>query len=152
MIEHPGTVIFDWISFLSLLYGKNDLFPEEDIWLWRNGMPSLSALRTLAVGSLLGPQKEREVEWYLEPGCREKLLSQLRPHLDKIAQIIRHYAISVCVLSPQWYFFLRSFSSVVLLEVHWSITCSFLTKSFEYVFFLFFFCVFYLVSLLFNRR
>lgn len=82
----------------SLLCLLNDLFPEEDIWLWRNGMPSLSALRTLAVGSLLGPQKEREVEWYLEPGCREKLLTQLRPHLDKIAQIIRHYAISALIV------------------------------------------------------
>ncbi|KAL5742054.1 hypothetical protein ACOSP7_028786 [Xanthoceras sorbifolium] len=82
----------------SLLCLLNDLFPEEGIWLWRNGMPLLSALRTLAVGSLLGPQKEREVDWYLESGHLEKLLSQLRPHLDKIAQIIQHYAISALVV------------------------------------------------------
>lgn len=62
-------------------------------------MPLLSALRTLAVGSLLGPQKERDIDWYLEPRHLEKLLNQLRPHLDKIAQTIQHYAISVRVLS-----------------------------------------------------
>ncbi|KAK2655362.1 hypothetical protein Ddye_008414 [Dipteronia dyeriana] len=82
----------------SLLCLLNDLFPEEGIWLWRNGMPLLSALRTLAVGSLLGPQKEKEVDWYLESGHLEKLLIQLRPHLDKIAQIIQHYAISALVV------------------------------------------------------
>lgn len=137
--------------FLSLLYGKNDLFPEEDIWLWRNGMPSLSALRTLAVGSLLGPQKEREVEWYLEPGCREKLLTQLRPHLDKIAQIIRHYAISVRVLPPQCYF---GFEVIFICGIAGGIleyNLFFFNK--VLIFFFFFFpVVFYLVILLFNRR
>ena len=62
-------------------------------------MPMLSALRKLAVGTLLGPQKEKQVDWYLETSHREKLLNQLTPHLDKIAQIIEHYAISVCISS-----------------------------------------------------
>lgn len=78
----------------SLLCLLNDLFPEEGIWLWKNGMPSFSAFRTLAIGTLLGPQKERQINWYLEPAHLEKLLSQLRPQLDKLAQIIQHYAIS----------------------------------------------------------
>ncbi|KAJ0027672.1 hypothetical protein Pint_36158 [Pistacia integerrima] len=82
----------------SLLCLLNDLFPEEGVWHWRNGMPLLSALKTIAIGSLLGPQKERQVDWYLEPGHLEKLLSQLRPHLDKIAQIIHHYAISALIV------------------------------------------------------
>ncbi|KAH7554178.1 hypothetical protein JRO89_XS12G0126700 [Xanthoceras sorbifolium] len=101
----------------SLLCLLNDLFPEEGIWLWRNGMPLLSALRTLAVGSLLGPQKEREVDWYLESGHLEKLLSQLRPHLDKIAQIIQHYAISVSVVSPKLTFGFDLIYSVALVVI-----------------------------------
>ncbi|XP_043816325.1 protein virilizer homolog isoform X2 [Manihot esculenta] len=82
----------------SLLCLLNDLFPEECIWLWKNGMPLLSALRTLAVGTLLGPQKERQVNWYLEPSHLEKILNQLTPQLDKIAHIIQHYAISALLV------------------------------------------------------
>ncbi|KAJ7957710.1 Embryo defective protein [Quillaja saponaria] len=82
-------------SFLCLL---SDLFPEEDIWLWTKGMPLLSALRMLAVGTLLGPQKEKQVNWYLESGHIEKLLYQLAPQLDKLSQIIQHYAISSLVV------------------------------------------------------
>lgn len=59
-------------------------------------MPLLSALRTLSVRTLLGPQKEKQVNWYLQPMHQEKLLGQLMPQLDKIAQIIQQYAISVC--------------------------------------------------------
>lgn len=78
-------------------------------------MPLLSGLRTLAIGTLLGPPKEKHVDWYLECGHLEKLLNQLTPQLDKIAQIIQHYAISVCPLShmfcsqfltPFFFFFL----------------------------------------------
>lgn len=59
-------------------------------------MPILSAIRTLAVGTLLGPTKEREINWYLHDGNPEKLLSQLTsPLLDKISQIIIHYSTSV---------------------------------------------------------
>ncbi|XP_059646578.1 protein virilizer homolog [Cornus florida] len=82
----------------SLLCLLNDLFPEEGVWLWKNGMPMLSALRTLAVGTLLGPQKERQINWYLQPGHCETLLKQLKPQLDKIAQIILHYATSTLVV------------------------------------------------------
>ncbi|XP_075637615.1 protein virilizer homolog isoform X2 [Castanea sativa] len=82
----------------SLLCLLNDLFPEEGIWLWKNGMPLLSAFRTLAIGTLLGPQKERQVNWYLESAHLEKLLSQLTPQLEKLAQIIQHYAISALVV------------------------------------------------------
>ncbi|KAL7225923.1 hypothetical protein ACSBR1_021135 [Camellia fascicularis] len=77
-----------------LLCLLNDLFPEEGFWLWKNGMPMLSALRTLAVGTLLGPQKEKQIAWYLQPEHLETLLSQLTPQLDKIAQIILHCAVS----------------------------------------------------------
>ncbi|KAK7392701.1 hypothetical protein VNO78_21145 [Psophocarpus tetragonolobus] len=82
----------------SLLYLLSDLFPEEDIWLWTSGMPLLTARRMLAVGTILGPQKERHVNWYLESGHLEKLVGQLTPHLDKIAEIIQHYAISALVV------------------------------------------------------
>ncbi|KAK7355018.1 hypothetical protein VNO80_14263 [Phaseolus coccineus] len=78
----------------SLLYLLSDLFPEEDIWLWTSGMPLLTTRRMLGIGTILGPQKERHVNWYLESGHLEKLLGQLVPHLDKIAEIIQNYAIS----------------------------------------------------------
>lgn len=81
----------------SLLYLLNDFLPEEGVWLWRNGLPLLSPLRALSVGTLLGPRKESKVNWYLQPVHLEKLLGQLMPQLDKIAQIIQHYAI--CALS-----------------------------------------------------
>ncbi|OMO49780.1 Protein virilizer, partial [Corchorus capsularis] len=82
----------------SLLCLLNDLFPEEGVWLWKNGMPLLSGLRSLAIGTLLGPHKEKQVDWYLEHGHLEKLLNQLMPQLDKIAEIIQHYAISALVV------------------------------------------------------
>lgn len=63
-------------------------------------MPLLSALRTLAVGTLLGPQKELEVNWYLHSGHPEVLLNQLTPQLDKIAQVILRYAMTVCDFFP----------------------------------------------------
>lgn len=80
---------------LFVFYCKIDLFPEEDIWLWTSGMPLLTARRMLAVGNILGPQKEKHINWYLESGHQEKLVGQLAPHLDKIAEIIQHYAVSV---------------------------------------------------------
>ncbi|CAN4087886.1 unnamed protein product [Withania somnifera] len=72
-------------SLLSIL---NDLFAEEGFWLWENGTPTLSVLRTLAVSTLLGPKKEKEINWFLQTGLREKLLGQLKPHFGKIAEII----------------------------------------------------------------
>ncbi|CAN4085379.1 unnamed protein product [Withania somnifera] len=72
----------------SLLCILNDLFAEEGVWLWENGTPLLSVLRTLALRTLLGPKKEKEINWFLQTGLREKLLGQLKPHLGKLAQII----------------------------------------------------------------
>lgn len=56
----------------------------------------MSVLRTLAVRTLLGPKKEKEINWFLQAGFREKLLAQLNPHLSKIAQIILYCSASVC--------------------------------------------------------
>ncbi|KAK2995796.1 hypothetical protein RJ640_026563, partial [Escallonia rubra] len=86
------------VLFLFFLNSKNDLMPEEGVWLWKNGMPMLTALRKLAVGTILGPQKEREISWYLQTVHLDKLLGQLTPHLGKIAQIILHCAISTLVV------------------------------------------------------
>lgn len=62
-------------------------------------MPLMTAARSLALGTLLGPLKEKKVNWYLEHSYIEILLGQLSPHLDKIAQVILHYAVSVCIFS-----------------------------------------------------
>ncbi|KAI3918020.1 hypothetical protein MKW92_011960 [Papaver armeniacum] len=82
----------------SLLCLLGDLLPEEGIWLWRDGMPSLSALRTLSIGTILGRQKEKQVDWYLQPGHVATLLGRLTPLLDKIAQIILHFASTALVV------------------------------------------------------
>lgn len=58
-------------------------------------MPMLSAFRQLAVGTLLGPEKESEINWYLQAGYKEKLIGQLTPMLHKISEIALHCAISV---------------------------------------------------------
>lgn len=82
----------------SILCLLGDLFPEEGIWLWKNGMPSLSALKTLALATLLGPKKETCIGWYLEPGHVATLLCRLTPLLDKIAQIILHFSFTALVV------------------------------------------------------
>ncbi|KAL5709091.1 hypothetical protein ACHQM5_019815 [Ranunculus cassubicifolius] len=82
----------------SLLCLLGDLFPEEGIWLWKHGMPSMSALKTLAISTVLGPQKERSIDWYLEHGHVATLLSRLTPLLDKIAQIVLHFAFTALVV------------------------------------------------------
>ncbi|KAL1211757.1 virilizer-like protein [Cardamine amara subsp. amara] len=82
-------------SFLCIL---SDILPEEGVWFWKSGMPLLSGLRKLAVGTLLGPQKEKQINWYLEPGPLEKLINHLTPNLDKIAKIIQHHAVSALVV------------------------------------------------------
>lgn len=76
---------------------KNDLLPDESNWLWKNGMPMLSPLRAMSVGTLLGPPKEKQVNWYLKPGIPEKLIAQLYPQLPKLGDIILHCAVSVSV-------------------------------------------------------
>ncbi|KAG8501130.1 hypothetical protein CXB51_003259 [Gossypium anomalum] len=85
-------------GFFCLLHCKNDLFPEEKYLALEEWNAFVSALRSLAIGTLLGPHKERDrlIDWYLECGHLEKLFNQLTPHLDRIAQIIQHYAISEC--------------------------------------------------------
>ncbi|XP_019096325.1 PREDICTED: uncharacterized protein LOC104767343 [Camelina sativa] len=82
-------------SFLCIL---SDILPEEGVWFWKSGMPLLSGLRKLAVGTLMGPQKEKQINWYLEPGPLEKLINHLTPNLDKIAKIIQHHAVSALVV------------------------------------------------------
>ncbi|GAB2264035.1 hypothetical protein Droror1_Dr00026169 [Drosera rotundifolia] len=78
----------------SLLCLLNDLLPEEHAKHWKNGMPLLTASRSLALGSLLGLQKEKGINWYLQPVHVEDLVSQLMPHLEKLAQVVLHYAVS----------------------------------------------------------
>ncbi|VFQ87443.1 unnamed protein product [Cuscuta campestris] len=82
----------------SLLLLLHDLFPDERAWLWKDGMPTLATLRTSAVRTLLGPQKEEEVNWYLQPGHSEKLLGQMAPQLGKISQIILHCCVSTLIV------------------------------------------------------
>lgn len=82
----------------SLLFLLNDILPDEGVSLWKNGMPMLSAFRQLAVGTLLGPEKEKEINWYLQAGHKEKLIGQLTPMLHKIAEIALHCAISALVV------------------------------------------------------
>ncbi|CAI9302184.1 unnamed protein product [Lactuca saligna] len=48
------------------------------------------------VATLLGPEKEREINWYLQPGHKEKLIRQLTPIIHKISEIVLRCAISVC--------------------------------------------------------
>lgn len=75
---------------------QNDIFPDEGLWLWKNSIPMLGPVRSFALGTILGPQKESQINWYLQTGYSEKMLGQLAPQLDKIGQIILHCAISVC--------------------------------------------------------
>ncbi|VVA93767.1 unnamed protein product [Arabis nemorensis] len=82
-------------SFLCIL---SDILPEEGVWFWKSGMPLLSGLRKLAVGTLMGPQKEKQINWYLESAPLEKLMNHLTPNLDKIAKIIQHHAVSALVV------------------------------------------------------
>lgn len=77
---------------------KNDLLPDESFCLWKNEMPVLSALRALAVGTLLGPEKEKLINWYLRPGYPEKLVAELSPQIAKLGEVILHCALSVCDL------------------------------------------------------
>lgn len=58
-------------------------------------MPLLSAVKKLGIRTILGPQIENDVNWYLEPGHQEKLSGQLLQQLEKISQVVQHYAISV---------------------------------------------------------
>ncbi|KAL0346985.1 UNVERIFIED_CONTAM: protein virilizer [Sesamum calycinum] len=82
----------------SLLCLLNDLLPDESLWMWKNGIPMLSPLRAVAVGTLLGPEKEKQINWYLRPGNPEKLLAQLSQQLAKLGEVILHCAVSMSVV------------------------------------------------------
>ena len=45
---------------------------------------------------MLGPQVEKEVNWYLHPEHVAILLVRLMPQLDRLAHIIDNFATSVC--------------------------------------------------------
>lgn len=99
---------------LRYFYCKADLFPEEGIKLWKNGMPALSTLRSMSIGIMLGNKGESYVDWYLQPDYQTLLLGRLRQQLDKIAQIVLHFSISVCNVHL----------SVIFLTLQWClVTC-----------------------------
>ncbi|KAL6662063.1 hypothetical protein ACP70R_001447 [Stipagrostis hirtigluma subsp. patula] len=85
----------DAFSLLCLL---GDLFPDEGIWLWKVELPSLSAIRSLSTGTVLGPQVEKEVNWYLHPEHVAILLVRLMPQLDRLARIIDNFATSALMV------------------------------------------------------
>ncbi|KAJ1294785.1 hypothetical protein BS78_01G173400 [Paspalum vaginatum] len=82
----------------SLLCLLGDLFPDEGIWLWKVELPSLSAIRSLSTGTVLGPQVEKEVNWYLHPEHVAILLVRLMPQLDRLARIIDNFATSALMV------------------------------------------------------
>lgn len=82
----------------SVLCLLGELFPEEGIWLWKNGTSSINALKTVGVGTLLGVRSMEDIDWYLQPPHFEKLLSRLVPHLDKVAQIVLHFSCAAMVV------------------------------------------------------
>jgi hypothetical protein len=85
----------DSFSLLCLL---GDLFPDEGIWLWKVDLPLLSALRSLATGTVLGPEVEKQVNWYLHPEHVAILLVRLMPQLDRLARIIDNFATSALMV------------------------------------------------------
>ncbi|CAN6292909.1 unnamed protein product [Urochloa humidicola] len=82
----------------SLLCLLGDLFPDEGIWLWKVEIPSLSAIRSLSTSTVLGPQVEKEVNWYLHPEHVAILLVRLMPQLDRLARIIDNFATSALMV------------------------------------------------------
>lgn len=89
---------------------KADLLPEEGIWLWVNGMPPLCALRTLSIGTILGPEAEGCVDWFLQPDYLKMLLTKLTFQLSRIGPIVLNFAFSVsafyqCTLNKQIVYF-----------------------------------------------
>lgn len=75
---------------------KGDLFPDEGIWLWKVEVPSLTAIRSLSTGMVLGCQVEKHMNWYLHPEHVSILLVRLMPQLDRLACVIDNFATSVC--------------------------------------------------------
>lgn len=89
-------IVFSTDVLISCVHCKGDLFPDEGIWLWKVELPSLSAIRSLSTGTVLGPHVEKEVNWYLHPEHVAILLVRLMPQLDRLARIIDNFATSVC--------------------------------------------------------
>ncbi|KAF8682053.1 hypothetical protein HU200_045513 [Digitaria exilis] len=85
-------------SAFSLLCLLGDLFPDEGIWLWKVELPSLSAIRSLSTSTVLGPQVEKEVNWYMHPEHVAILLVRLMPQLDRLARIIDNFATSALMV------------------------------------------------------
>ncbi|KAL5218709.1 hypothetical protein ABZP36_019393 [Zizania latifolia] len=82
----------------SLLCLLGDLFPNEGIWLWKVEVPSLSAIRSLSTGTVLGCQVEKHVNWYLHPEHVAVLLVRLMPQLDRLACVINNFATSALMV------------------------------------------------------
>ncbi|CAL4934424.1 unnamed protein product [Urochloa decumbens] len=82
----------------SLLCLLGDLFPDEGVWLWKVELPSLSAIRSLSTSTVLGPQVEKEVNWYLHPEHVAILLVRLMPQLDRLARIIDNFSTSALMV------------------------------------------------------
>lgn len=82
----------------SMLHLLGDLLPEEGIWLWGNGMPPLSALGTLSIGTILGPEAEECVNWFLHPEHVATMLLRLTFQLGRIGQILLNIACSTLVV------------------------------------------------------
>uniref|UniRef100_A0A0E0KFJ8 Virilizer N-terminal domain-containing protein n=1 Tax=Oryza punctata TaxID=4537 RepID=A0A0E0KFJ8_ORYPU len=78
----------------SLLCLLGDLFPDEGIWLWKVEVPSLSAIRSLSTGTVLGCQVEQHMNWYFHPEHVAILLVRLMPQLDRLACVIDNFATS----------------------------------------------------------
>ncbi|EEE59344.1 hypothetical protein OsJ_11427 [Oryza sativa Japonica Group] len=76
------------------LHLKGDLFPDEGIWLWKVEVPSLTAIRSLSTGTVLGCQVEKHMNWYLHPEHVSILLVRLMPQLDRLACVIDNFATS----------------------------------------------------------
>ncbi|CAL4917596.1 unnamed protein product [Urochloa decumbens] len=82
----------------SLLCLLGDLFPDEGVWLWKVELPSLTVIRSLSTSTVLGPQVEKEVNWYLHPEHVAILLVRLMPQLDRLARIIDNFATSALMV------------------------------------------------------
>ncbi|ONK69373.1 uncharacterized protein A4U43_C05F22180 [Asparagus officinalis] len=85
----------DACSMLHLLAG---LLPDEGIWLWCDGMPPLCALKTLSIGTILGPEAEGYIDWFLQPDYLNMLLVKLTSQLSRIGHIILNFAFSTLVV------------------------------------------------------
>ncbi|XP_052149602.1 protein virilizer homolog isoform X4 [Oryza glaberrima] len=82
----------------SLLCLLGDLFPDEGIWLWKVEVPSLTAIRSLSTGTVLGCQVEKHMNWYLHPEHVSILLVRLMPQLDRLACVIDNFATSALMV------------------------------------------------------